>query len=1282
MHSFFAFLSICSVYKLFKKILMIKKVTKSIIAILLIFNGVSMFAINQKREDVLSERKSDVSSIPYYIEFKKGKEPSTKNIKSWLVNNYQLSADFDFQLLNQEKDLLGFIHYRYQQLYKGIPIQGSRLILHTQNDLVHSFNGVLFERMSGTSASPKIQEKEALTAALKHVKAKKYKWETNNASFPKGKLVYTLKNGKLKKDNLCLAYQFDIYATQPLYRAYVYVDAVQNKVVNEENRIHNTDVQGTANTGYSGTQTITTDSYNGGFRLREAGRGNGIETYNLQQGTDYTSALDFTDSDNNWTTVNAQLDQYATDAHWGTEKVYDYYYLNFNRNSIDNNGFKLTSYVHYDVNYFNAFWDGNVMTYGDGDPSTNSTPLISIDIVGHEITHGLTELSAGLVYAGESGGLNESFSDIFGQCIEFYAKPNAASWLLGDEIGYTIRSIDNPNLFSCPDTYHGQFWDPSEEVHNISGVQNFWFYLLSTGGAGTNDNGDSYNVTGIGIDDAAKIAYRNLTVYLTPNSTYADARFYSLQSAIDLFGPCSPQVAATGNAWYAVGVGGLYLNTVQSDFDAGILSYCSAPANVTFANNSSNGIGYLWDFGDGSTSTLTNPTHTYTNFGTYTVTLITSGGSCGIDTLIKANYINIDSLNPCIVSIPAIGTITQTECSGLLSDDGGLSANYSTSSNGNVVIAPIGATSITLTFTDFAMEDYYDYLTVYAGPDNTYPLIGSYTGTSLPGGGTITINNGVICIQQTSDSYVEMSGFVLNWQCGTGPVEPIANFTADSVISCSGATQFTDLSSNVPTSWFWDFGDGNTSTLQNPSHTYTADGYYTVSLQATNSVGFNTSYKYNFINVNSGFCNGINMPTGSTSLPTQTACIGVLYDDGGTTGNYSDNTNSTIVIAPTGATTITLTFSLFDFEDYYDFVEIYDGSIVAPNQMLGHYTGSTLPGGGVLTFYTDTITIVQHSDAYVVKQGFQMVWECGSQPIFPSVTFYADSVATCSGLIHFYGQSSGSPTSWYWDFGDGNTSALQNPTHQYTSSGIYTVNLYATNNAGTGSYSATNYINFNEAICLATSMPVTQSLQITDCSGILADNGGIASNYADNTNSTVTISPLGATQITLTFASFQLENNYDSLFIYAGSSTSSPLIGGYSGNTLPGNGSVVVPSGSVTIRHFSDVSVNFSGFEMGWLCNSTIGVAENEQLKNNMSVYPNPASNELVVAYTSSNKNSISLSLTSAIGQKMMDMVLGNTAQSLLHQTTIDLSEFPNGVYFVEIKEDFKSTTKKLVINR
>jgi len=119
-------------------------------------------------------------------------------------------------------------------------------------------------------------------------------------------------------------------------------------------------------------------------------------------------------------------------------------------------------------NNVNAFWDGYRMTYGDGDATYS--PLTTVDITAHEITHGLTEFTAGLVYANESGALNEAFSDIFGIVVEFYAKPTDANWTIGEDIGAAFRSIANPNLYQNPDTYYGDYWDPSEEVHNNSTV--------------------------------------------------------------------------------------------------------------------------------------------------------------------------------------------------------------------------------------------------------------------------------------------------------------------------------------------------------------------------------------------------------------------------------------------------------------------------------------------------------------------------------------------------------------------------------------------------------------------------------------------------------------------------------------------------------------------------------------------------------------------------------------------------------------------------------------------
>ncbi|MBK7434471.1 MAG: M4 family metallopeptidase [Chitinophagaceae bacterium] len=420
---------------------------------------------------------------------------------------------------------------------------------------------------------------------MNFVGARQYKWqlpaeeafikrEQNNPNatfYPKANLVYYSGEESVSPANLKLAYKLDIYAQYPMSRQYVFVDAVSGNILGKREMIHTTNATGTAVTAYSGTQTITTDFTGSTYRLRETGRGNGINTYDMRlAGTNYNSAVDFTDADNTWNNVNANKDQYATDGHWGTEKTYDYYFSKFNRNSVDNAGFALNSYVHTNLvafgygNNINAFWDGSRMTYGDGGTSgsVTYTPLTALDVCGHEITHGVTERTSNLTYSGQSGAMNEGFSDIFGTAIEFYAKGASGNWNIGENIGAAFRNMSNPNQFSQPDTYLGTYWYTGTAdnggVHTNSGVLNFWFYLMAQGGSGTNDIGSAYSVSAIGIDAAAAIAYRTNTVYLTPSSNYAAARTYSIQAATDLYGAGSAQVIATTNAWYAVGIGAAY----------------------------------------------------------------------------------------------------------------------------------------------------------------------------------------------------------------------------------------------------------------------------------------------------------------------------------------------------------------------------------------------------------------------------------------------------------------------------------------------------------------------------------------------------------------------------------------------------------------------------------------------------------------------------------------------------------------------------------------------------
>jgi len=150
----------------------------------------------------------------------------------------------------------------------------------------------------------------------------------------------------------------------------------------------------------------------------------------------------------------------------------------------------------------------------------------------------------------------------WGNLFSFYAKPSDINWQLSNDMGWIIRDMSNPNFVSQPDTYMGQYWyagtGDNGGVHTNSGVGNFMFYLLSQGGSGTNDNGDSYAVTGIGLDKAQQIIYRTQTVYLTPTSTYNDWKDACISAATDLYGSGGAAVTQVKNAWHAVGVGDYY----------------------------------------------------------------------------------------------------------------------------------------------------------------------------------------------------------------------------------------------------------------------------------------------------------------------------------------------------------------------------------------------------------------------------------------------------------------------------------------------------------------------------------------------------------------------------------------------------------------------------------------------------------------------------------------------------------------------------------------------------
>ncbi|PHS10773.1 MAG: peptidase M4 [Kordia sp.] len=522
---------------------------------------------------------------------------------------YILQGNNSFTPYRSSVDKNGVLHQRYQQFYNGVKVEFGMLITHSKNNNVSTVNGELYDT-KGISVVPTMSKETAFNHAKNYINAERYLWEDADQARimdyikPTGELIVF---PNVSTGEVYLAYKFDIYATKPIKRNEVYVNAhtghvlYENPIIKHANRlVSNNEMKqyadkleeaifmasGTAATRYSGSRPVETTFSGGNYVLRDASRGNGINTYNCQTTNTYQTT-NFIDNDNNWTSGehnNAAKDNGALDAHWGAEVTFDFWKNIFGRNSYDDANAVINSYVHYDddgtgAGYDNAFWNGSAMTYGDGN---GFDILTSLDVCGHEIGHAICTYTANLAYQNQSGGMNEGFSDIWGACIEHYGRTGALTgtpvddvWKIGEDLAFNpLRSMSNPLSRGNPDTYLGTSWTTTGDegvciptqgndncgVHNNSGVLNHWFYILTAGKSGTNNapSPDTYNVTGIGMVKSTEIAYFTERDYLTANSTYLDARNASIAVASSLYCASSPEVISVTNAWYAVNVGEEY----------------------------------------------------------------------------------------------------------------------------------------------------------------------------------------------------------------------------------------------------------------------------------------------------------------------------------------------------------------------------------------------------------------------------------------------------------------------------------------------------------------------------------------------------------------------------------------------------------------------------------------------------------------------------------------------------------------------------------------------------
>ncbi|MEW4284454.1 M4 family metallopeptidase [Priestia koreensis] len=457
-------------------------------------------------------------------------------------------------------DDLGYTFLRLQQTYKGVPVYGGTITAHINKEgTLTAVSGTLLPNLE---TSKSVNKKASITATQAKNKAEKdlkglLKSSPSYEKAPTSNLVIISKGGT---PQLAYAVNFNFLSPAPGNWTYM-VDARDGKIIEKFNELDQAkqgpSVTGTATTGsgkgvLGATRTLNTTFSSNSYYLQDSTRGNGIFTYDAKNRQQVPGAL-WVDADNQlFTTYDAP----AVDAHYYVGVTYDFYKNVFGRNSYDNKGAALKSTVHYGRSYNNAFWNGSQMVYGDGDGQTFVPLSGALDVTAHELTHAVTEYTAGLVYQNESGAINEAVSDIFGTLAEIWANDNP-DWEIGEDVytpkisGDALRSMSDPTKYGDPDHYSKRYTGTQDNggVHTNSGIVNKAAYLLSQGGT-------HYGITvqGVGSDKLGKILYRTLTQYLTANATFSQLRSATVQAATDLYGSGSQEVKSVNQAFDAVGV--------------------------------------------------------------------------------------------------------------------------------------------------------------------------------------------------------------------------------------------------------------------------------------------------------------------------------------------------------------------------------------------------------------------------------------------------------------------------------------------------------------------------------------------------------------------------------------------------------------------------------------------------------------------------------------------------------------------------------------------------------
>lgn len=743
----------------------------------------------------------------------------------------RLSPHTDFEVRRvHERDRL--THVRLRQTHRGLRVWGAEVVVHATAEAITSMNGHVITGLDELDAEIRFDDADAVRMARADYTARAgapasaYKRETIEL------MVY-----KYRGEPRLVWHVHFFTERQPTMepgRWNYFIDATSGELLGAFDWLTTAPLQasgpgGNPNVARTWEESLDVEPYSGQYAMDTTGdvdinqpTVHGMITQDWKMSTNPGQA----------SVVVGQLeyigDASTADAHGFTEVTLDMMWQWMGHDSIDDAGYVIRSRVHYDYMYENAFWDGSQMTYGDG--AQYFYPLTGdIDVIAHEINHGFTEHHSNLIYDQESGGLNESFSDVAGVAAEWFHEGTGADWLIGHDIarpgalpGDALRFMCDPPLDGVSIDHYDDYY-PGIDVHFSSGIANKAFCRAAGRLSDPVNHNPATPPTVAGVQLAAQVWYEANASYWTPSTTFQDGCQGTIEAARDALGLPSGDVDAILASWNEVGVycdgqtPPLRCDVIHTG-DSGIIQSPNYPGNYPDQ----------WSFTDCIYPSSGNiPTLTFTDFLTEEDWdfLYISDGSTGmeISTHTGATLPGPTTAPIIVVKFASDQSITQR----------GWQAEWTSVGNNTAPAASFtyNVAGLDVAFTDTSADtdgtiaewawDFGDgAISDQQNPGHAYAAEGTYTVTL-----TVTDDAGGWNSTSQQVTVVEPTGM------------PVASFD----VSVSGRTvELTDTSIHTDGSivgWSWDFGDGESSSEQHPSHTYATAGDYTITLTVTGTFG-------------------------------------------------------------------------------------------------------------------------------------------------------------------------------------------------------------------------------------------------------------------------------------------------------------------------------------------------------------------------------------------------------------------------------------------------------------